>query len=185
MQPEISGELGARLRRPAGLQQDLPEQLALFLGYVLSGRRRSAKPARIAVVLSATYIVLMMLGTSIARSRIQGDSNRRELMVSPIALNPFARQVVLVENGAYRTGQWSVRGGVEWGETIPINRDDPAVAEALRKPEIQPFIHWSRFPIFIVNHYADGRTAVEIADARYTDRYGGGWASRTVVLQPK
>ena len=164
---------------------DLWLWIALFLGYFLSGRRRSTRPARIAVGLSAAYIALMMVGTLLVRSRIGPGADRRALMVAPVALNPFARQVIVAGNGAYRTGRWSIGRGVEWGESIPINRDDPAVADALQKPEIQPFVHWSRFPFFIVNRYADGRTAVEIADARYTDRYGGGWASRTVILQPK
>jgi inner membrane protein len=159
--------------------------IALFLGYFLSGRRRSTRPARIAVAVSTAYVVLMMIGTTIARSGIRDGLNRRELMVSPVALNPLVRQVVLVENGAYRTGRWFLGRGVDWGATIPMNRDDPAVAEALRDSEIQPFVHWSRFPFFIVNRAADGRTIVEIADARYADRYGGGWASRTVVLDPR
>ena len=164
---------------------DLWLWLTLFLGYFLAGRRRSTRPARVAVALSAVYIALMMIGTLVVRSRLHPGADRRELMVAPIALNPFARQVVRADRDVYRTGRWAVGQGIKWHDTIPINRDDPAVAEALQKPEIQPFLHWSRFPFFIVNHHADGRTSVEIADARYTDRYGGGWASRTVVLEPK
>ena len=164
---------------------DLWLWIALFLGYFIAGRRQSTRPARVAITLSAAYIAAMMAGTLLVRSRIQPGLDRRALMVAPVALNPLARQVVLADNDRYRTGRWLPGKGVEWGDTILINRDDPAVAEALRKPEIQPFVHWSRFPFFIVNRYADGRTTVEIADARYTDRYGGGWASRTVVLQPR
>jgi len=161
---------------------DLWLWIGLFLGYFLSGRWRSARPARVAVALSAAYILMMMVGTLIVRSNIGKGMNRRTLMVAPVALDPFARQVVVAVDGVYRLGRWTPRGGTQWSDTIRINRDDPAVAEALKNPEIQPFVHWSRFPFFIVNRYADGRTAVEIADARYTDRYGGGWASRTVVL---
>ena len=164
---------------------DLWLWIALFIGYFLAGRWRSPNPARLAVGLSAVYIALMMVGTLIVRSRVQSGVDRRTLMVAPIALNPFARQVVRVDGDVYRTGNWSIGRGIEWNDTIPINRGDPAVSEALRDPEIQPFMHWSRFPFFIVNRYPDGRTAVEIADARYTDRYGGGWASRTVILAPK
>jgi hypothetical protein len=36
--------------------------------------------------------------------------------------------------------------------------------------------------LFIVNRTAAGRISVEVADARYSDRFGGGWASRRVDL---
>jgi inner membrane protein len=165
---------------------DLWLWITLFAGYWLAGRGRRVA-ARLAVAASAVYIAAMMAGTLAIRSRIQDGAplDRRTLMVAPVALNPFARQVVLARSGVYHVGRWSPGAGLTWSDTIPINRGDPAVATVLRDPAIQPFIHWARFPFFIVNHAADGRTIVEIADARYTDRYGGGWASRTVVLHPR
>lgn len=161
--------------------------LALGAGYVMSGRRKSTRPARIAVVASAAYIVMMMTETLLVRSAVQreagGRSTRRELMVAPVPLNPFARQVVLLAGDEYRTGRWSLfSGGLAWGETIAINRNHPAVAVALRDAEIQPFLHWARFPFFIVRPAGGGQTLVHIADARYSGREGGGWASVSVAV---
>jgi inner membrane protein len=166
---------------------DLFLWLTLFLGFHLAKRFRSPAPARVAVGASVAYIAAMMSLTLVGRSRIEAatganDLDRRNLMVAPVALNPLARQVVLVDGAIYRTGRWSPLAGLRWEDSIPINRNDPAVAVALRDPGLQPFLHWSRFPFFIVNRSASGGTLVEIADARYTDRTGGGWASRTVEL---
>ena len=157
--------------------------ITLFVGYWLGGRGHPVV-ARVAVATSAIYVVAMIGGTLVLRSRIEGTDrlDRRTLMVAPVALNPFARQVVLATDDTYRIGGWSPGAGLRWTDSIPIHRDDPAIAEALRDPEIQPFIHWTRFPFFIVYRNADGSTDVEIADARYSDRYGGGWAARRVTL---
>jgi inner membrane protein len=166
---------------------DLFLWVTLFAGFRLARRRGSTKPARAAVGVSIAYIAVMMALTLAGRSQVEAHTGasgltRRGLMVAPVALNPFVRQVVLVDDSTYRTGRWSLFSGLAWGETIPINSDDPAVAVALRDPALQPFLHWSRFPFFIVNRSASGGTLVEVADARYTDRTGGGWASRTVEL---
>lgn len=164
--------------------------LALGVGYVLSGRRKSTRPARVAVVASAAYIVIMMAETLLVRAAVQretgGGSTRRELMVAPVALNPFARQIVLQSGDGYRTGRWSLfAGGLAWGDTIAINRNDPAVTIALRDPDIQPFLHWARFPFFIVRPASDAQTLVHIADARYSGPDGGGWASVWVAVSPE
>ena len=165
---------------------DLWLWITLFLGFHLARRYKSPRPARIAVALSTAYVAAMMIGTAVARSDILGelaiDSSRRSLMASPVAINPFVRQVVAKQADAYRTGRWSPGTGVQWSETIRINGDDPAVAIALRDPELQPFLHWVRFPFYVVTRLNDGRTLVEIADARYAGRNGGGWATRTVTL---
>ena len=165
---------------------DLWLWITLFLGFYLAGRFKSTRPARIAVGLSAVYVGGMMLGTAAVRlevlAEVPVDASRRSLMASPVAINPFARQIVAREDDIYRIGRWSVGSGIQWSDTIRINRGDPAVAVAVRDPELQPFLHWARFPFFIVTRLNDGRTLVHIADARYSDSQGGGWASRTVTL---
>lgn len=165
---------------------DLWLWLALGIGFWMSGRRKSAAPARAAVAFTAIYVAAMMGVTAAGRLAVRAatgaGASKRELMVSPVAVNPLARQVIVAQGGVYRTGQWSPGGGVAWGDTIPINRDDPAVAQALTDPVLRPFLHWSRFPFFVVTHLNDGTTLVEVADARYNDRTGGGWAARSVTL---
>ena len=158
--------------------------ISLAVGYFAG--RRSRLAARVSVGLAGAYVAAMLTTTLVVRSRIEPgkDLDRRALMVAPVPLNPFARQVVLADDTAYRTGTWSPLGGLSWTGTIPINRDDPAARTAREDPSLQAFLHWVRFPFFIVNRAADGRTTVEIADARYADQYGGGWATRTVVLEP-
>jgi inner membrane protein len=168
---------------------DLFLWITLFLGFFLAGRRRSARPARIAVSLSAAYIAMMMVVTLVGRNRVARavgitELTRRELMVAPVPVNPFSRQVILAEPGRYRIGTWSVSGGITWTDTIPIDDDSPAVAIARRDPELRSFMHWTRFPFFIVNRSADGHTVVRIADARYAGRDGFSWASRTLELPP-
>jgi inner membrane protein len=166
---------------------DLWLWIVLFLGFRLSKRWNATRPARIAVGASAAYILAMAAGTLVVRNRIERavgavDLTRRELMVAPVALNPFARQVILSQGGFYRTGEWRLSGGITWGDSIRTNRDDPAAALAMRDPALAPFLHWARFPFFIVNRAADGRTVVNVADARYSGPDASGWASRSVVI---
>jgi inner membrane protein len=168
---------------------DLFLWLTLFLGFFFAGRRKSPRPARIAVSLSAVYIAMMMAVTVVGRDRVARDVGRtgltrRELMVAPVPVNPFSRQVILAEPGRYRTGTWSLFNGITWADTIAIDDDSPAVAIARRDPALRSFMHWTRFPFFIVRYGDNGTAAVDIADARYTGAEGGGWASRAVVVHP-
>lgn len=167
---------------------DLFLWVALGVGYYLSGKRASVRPARIAVAFAAIYIIAMMAESRIVAATVRrefgGGATARTLMVAPVPLNPFARQIVLAEGGVFRTGRWSLfAGAVRWGETIPANREHPAVARALTDPAVQPFMHWARFPFFIVHPNPDGTTNVHIADARYTESEGGGWASISVMVR--
>jgi inner membrane protein len=165
---------------------DLFLWITLFIGYRLA-RRGSTRPARIAVAIATAYLLMMMAVTEAVRSGVEtsigsGDLSRRALMVAPVAVNPLARQVVLVDGAGYRTGRWTAFSGLEWGETIPINREAPGVAAALRDPGLAPFLQWSRFPFFIVSPMAGGQVLVHVADARYAGRDGASWASRSVVV---
>jgi inner membrane protein len=161
----------------------------LLAGYV--GRRYSRRVPTVAVVVAAGYIAMMAAVTNEGRRFIEartgkaGHYTRRQLMVAPVALKPFDRDVVLATDSTYLIGHWNWRGPFTWSAEIRINRDDPAARLAQGDPSLQPFLHWARFPFYIVHRTAAGRTNVEVADARYADQYGGGWASRTVGVPAK
>jgi inner membrane protein len=162
--------------------------ITLLIGYVAG--RKSPRAARVAIRLSVAYIGAMMWVTFQGRRFIESETvtgaghlTMRELMVAPVPLNPLERQVVLKGDSTYLVGHWRPGRAFKWEREIPIHRSDPAVAEVLRYPDIQPFVRWARFPFFIVNRDSTGQTIVEIADARYSDTYGGGWASIRVGLQ--
>ena len=94
----------------------------------------------------------------------------------------MTRQIILAERGRYLTGTISVLSGkIEMGESIPIDRQHPAVPIALRDPDVQRFMHWARFPFFRVEQHG-ALTTVHIADARYSDLAGRGWASVSVTV---
>jgi inner membrane protein len=161
---------------------------ALAVGFVASGRKDSPKPARVALAASAAYIVMMMAGSLYVRSKVRAANGQRpeflaaSLMVAPVPANPFARQIMIADRDVYRTGRFSFFDGeIRMEGSIPIGRDHPAVAAALRDPEIRKFMHWARFPFFRVEK--NGATSiVHIADARYNDAAGRGWAAVSIEV---
>lgn len=166
---------------------DLFLWVSLALGYILSGRRRSPRPARIALSALAAYIATMMGITASGRVAISRQSGGTlgfmspAMFVSPVPLNPFARDVIIAADTVYRTGSYRVGRGVFIEGEIPIRRDRAALAAAMEDPAVRRFIHWARFPFYRVT--VEGpRTTIHIADARYSGPDGGGWSSVTVVV---
>lgn len=158
--------------------------IALATGFVWSGRTGTARPARLALAVSAVYIAGMMGETMLVRSKVRAltgfGSTTAALMAAPVPINPFARQLVLTDKGVYRIGSYSLFDGqVRFVDSLPINREHPAVAVALRNPDIQRFMHWARFPFFTVEQTGT-QSIVHITDARYGDAAGRGWASVSI-----
>jgi hypothetical protein len=103
-------------------------------------------------------------------------------MVAPRPLNPFVRELLIVQGDTYRRGRTSLFSeAIEWTETIAINRDDPAVKLAVAEPALSSFLDWSRFPFFVVSKQG-ARTVVRVSDARYSNSKGTGWASVTIEI---
>lgn len=164
---------------------------ALGLGVAL-GRRVGTRPARVALVASAVYIVAMMVlsGASrgIARAQLaaQGLQPASRLMVSSGFANPFRRRVLLDDGERYHYGilslGWPVRLEIE--HVIETNASMPMAMQAASTPEGRRFLVWSRFPFYVVGSRAEG-VLVRIADARYSlGRRSGDWASVEVPLPP-
>ena len=155
--------------------------LVLGVGVWMTRRRVSVQPARVALGAVAAYIVVMLGITSLAREQAGGGGMGSRLMMAPVPLVPWERQMVKDEGAHYQLGRWSLFGGLTPGAQLPKGDTGPdreAVMRAREDPGIQPFLRWSRFPVYWVRR-AGGVTIVNIEDARYR---GADWASAGVAL---
>lgn len=164
--------------------------LLLMLGGGVALARRAARggsphpgrPARIAVVLAAAYVGLNVVGSRVAKSTVEAATPGAErVLAGPVMLDPFRRELVVVEGGDYRLGTFGLLPGRGWaldGPAIPSRADGPAARLARETQEGSAFLRWARFPFFV----PEGGE-VRISDARY---YGprGSWASVSVPLLP-
>ena len=155
----------------------------MLLGAAVWWSRRAGitKPARIALVAFASYVVAMLLITGIGRAQVAAVKPGHRFMLGPVPTTPWERSLIMDEGHQYQTGRWSLVGGLELGTAFPKGDQGPdreAVVTARAHPEARPFLKWSRFPYYRVTR--DGPiTVVHIEDARYP---GASWASATVRL---
>jgi inner membrane protein len=162
---------------------------ALGLGVALA-RHAGTRPARVALVLSAAYIVVMLaLGAAsrrVARRELaaRGLGSTSRAMVSATFANPLRRRVLLDDGGRYHYGtlRLGAQQRFEVVRVIQSNASSPAAIDAAGTPEGRRFLVWSRFPFYVIEPRAEGRL-VRIADARYSfGRRRGDWASVEVLL---
>lgn len=165
--------------------------LTLGLGWWWSHQRErkgganASRPARVGVALASIY-VLVMLGSSVAAratvrdglARAGRDADTR-FMVTPVAVNPFNREVVVDVGDRYEKGHL-------WFEPLPHFRpagfgmpkglDDPDAQQALQSPVARAFMRWSRFPFVQVDR-STSPPAVWINDYRYANAGPYGWSA--------
>lgn len=156
--------------------------LALGAGYYVSSRRRRRgvphpeRPAARALALVAVYIVAMgasgLAARGVARAEIErSGATVARLMVGPLPATPFRRQVVADIGDRYVLGtlDWLRRSRFVPDPASPVLKraGQPEIAEAARTRAGAAFLHWARFPFFVVER-APGATVVWIVDARYT-----------------
>jgi inner membrane protein len=170
--------------------------LVLGIGIVAARRRarrsemdarRSGIPARVALVLVSGYILLMgMAGVLTRRTAeqtavIRAGSGEVRVMVAPEPANPFRRRVLAEVGDEYFAGAlvWPGAGRIDL-QPLGFGPEPSFYAvAATRGPEARKFLGWARFPYFVADTAAG---TVVIADARYTLRPGGSWASVRVEL---
>ena len=151
--------------------------LALGLGVWLARKRGGPGPARQALVIATAYIAIMCLTAQLARG-IVADAWREEfgfqpsgLMVGPLPITPFQREIIVDAGTYYVTGtfRWfSTR--VSFDPTVTEKREhDPRVAQARKAPPVRGFLVWSRFPFWSFDPMAGG-TQVTVSDMRFRGR---------------
>jgi inner membrane protein len=131
--------------------------------------------ARAALAVAAVYVGALAALDGSERSLVRAELGARgigaieQVMVAPVAANPFAGEVVVATADSYYVGRW------HWLATprlvlneaaIPKRTAEPAFAAAAQTPGAQRFLTWARFPYVEVESDADG-LVVRFLDARY------------------
>lgn len=147
------------------------------------------KTARLVVVIAVAYMSANAVASSLAENRVRqqmialGNADVEEVMVGPVAANPFSGSVVVATGKSYLLGHW------RWlpspaldlaAAGVPRNMDDPAVIAAAGQLPARRYLSWSRFPYAQVEH-RDGGYRVRFLDARYS-AFGGGLSGPVVLL---
>jgi inner membrane protein len=151
--------------------------LALGAGVWLARRRGLPGPARQALVVAALYIATMCVTARLGREvvldawRAARGSEPQHLMVGPVPVTPFRREVIVDAGTHYETGT------LYWFPTtvrfdpavVPKNALHRRVAQAREAPPIRAFLVWSRFPFWTLEATPDG-TRVSVGDMRFRGR---------------
>ena len=162
--------------------------LTLGVGVWMARRRAAPAPARRALVVSAIYIVLMVVAARAARDFVVGEwsrahgANPRAVMVGPRPLTPLTRDVIIDAGPHYERGtfQWLPRRVTFQPTTIPKNNSDPRVALALDAPNVRGFLVWSRFPFWTMSPVDNG-ALVTVRDMRFAGQTPARFEASTIV----
>ena len=168
--------------------------LALGAGWWLSrqrgasGHAQATRPARIALTIAAVYVLVMLASNFAARAAVRDGLQRAgraadaRFMVTPVAINPFAREVVVDLGDRYEKGNL-------WFDPLPHFRpagfgmpkglDEPEAQQALQSPRARAFLRWSRFPFVQVDRNTSP-PAIWINDYRYANAGAYGWSATRI-----
>jgi inner membrane protein len=148
--------------------------------------RWATRPAVIAIALFGAYATAMLISGRIGREAVSrsapGESATR-MMVGPVPVTPFRRDVVREVGETYEMGTLTFGANVVYvpRATIDRRRNAPGVAAASASRDGAKFLSWARFPYFRSEGVGDS-IHVWMSDARYADVMGRGWASVVVTV---
>jgi len=167
--------LPARVLWVAGLAALVAVRVRRF---VAAANGPSDRTFAAALAIVALYMCAAVAASAAARAQVRaalaagGLSAVEDVMVAPVAANPFAGQVVAATANAYYTGRWSWLAQPRFelaGEPLPRPRGEVFEAAA-RAHDAQQFLSWARFPVVAIERSTgnDGFVA-HFGDARYLD----------------
>ncbi len=166
--------------------------LLLGAGVVWAWRARGPaggqRAARVGLAAAAVYVALMYGSNLWARAEVRNGLARAgrgdaRFMVTPVAGNPFRREVIIDLGDRYEKGFLGFAPQPHFrpaGYGVVKNNDHPAAQAAAATERGRQYLAWSRFPFFVVASKAAGHT-VTLNDARYSGPSGtDGWAGIVV-----
>jgi inner membrane protein len=141
---------------------------------VLSARAVSqTRPALAALLAAVCYVAAMIVlartgrATVVEAWRQMHGSEPRALMVGPVPLRPFTKEVIVDAGEYYQRGRLTWPASVVFDpDVIPKHDDGADVASARESPGIRSFLVWSRFPYWTVEQDG-GSVRVTVADVRF------------------
>ncbi len=148
------------------------------------------RAARLGLAGAVAYVALMYGSNLWARAEVQAGLTRAgqgdaRFMVTPVAGNPFRREVIIDLGDRYEKGFLAFAPQPHFrpaGYGVTKNADHPAARAAAATALGQQYLGWSRFPFFVVASTAAGHT-VTVNDARYSGPSGtDGWAGIVVAV---
>lgn len=149
--------------------------------------------ARRALAAAALYVALMW-GSNVWARTVVADGLARagqagaRFMVTPVAVNPFRREVFVDLGDRYERGFLTFTPLPVFrpaGFGVAVNADDPAAKQAATTAQARQFLTWSRFPFYVVDRTPQG-TVVTLNDARYAGPTGReGWAGLRIPVDAR
>jgi inner membrane protein len=150
---------------------------------------RRSRPARWGIACAVLYIAVMVAGARAARAIVidawiaAHGRPPRALMVGPVPITPFTRQVIVDAGEHYETGvfTWLPLRTTLNGPRVEKNDTDARVARAREQDRrIQGFLVWSRFPYWTLEPVPEG-TQVTVGDMRFAGQTPVRFLATTVV----
>ncbi len=164
----------------------------LWLGRGRPGHPPRAAPAQVGLGLLAVYAVGMWLGSWAGERMVRreltalGFGEPRAVMVAPVPLNPFLRDVLVDDGRVYR--RTTLAPGRPFAlsaeAVIEPGLDAVDLAAVAADPQGGQFLNWSRFP-FARSEQVGDTAVVILDDARYTGSAGRSFARTEVRLSPR
>ena len=131
--------------------------------------------ARVALATTTVYIAVMVASARYGREIVIKELSRQgidvvDLMVGPVPINPFVRDVVVTTRQSYRHGSLGLFPRAELRlepHEIPRPQESRLIDEALEAPQVRGFKKWVRFPFVELEETPSG-CVIHVMDARYT-----------------
>jgi len=146
-----------------------------------TGASVMVRPAQLTLLVVGLYMLANVVANIPARAEVravlaaQGLQPVGEVMVAPVAANPFRGFVVATTPQGYVSGSWYWLGSPRF---VPDERliipalQHPAAVVAAEAASARRFLSWARFPYAVVEPDSTGYQ-VRFGDARYPDRGPG------------
>jgi len=145
--------------------------------------------SRVALASVCVYIAVLHASTRYARMRVADEMSTRDVvvetvMIGPMPITPFTRDVLVQSPDGYRYGQLNLwpRWRLTIAESVlPRLANSPIVRRATASPDAAGFMNWARFPFAEVERSGDG-FVVYLLDARYTRARSTGFGTARVFV---